>query len=119
MPANKLTHIPTDTTRGQVDVLSGLVGMPQAEVAKFLAIDLKTLRKHYRKELDTATVKANAAVAKSLFNRATKEGDTTAMIFWLKVRAGWSEKSQAQEADLPMPTRINITFVDASVPRDP
>ena len=85
-------HKPTEGTRAQVDALAGLVGLPQADIAAFLAIDLKTLRKHYRKELDTATTKANAAVAKALFTKATKGNDTAAMIFWLKARANWREK---------------------------
>ena len=114
-------HKPTEGTRAQVDALAGLVGLPQAEIAAFLAIDLKTLRKHYRKELDTATTKANAAVAKALFTKATKGNDTAAMIFWLKARAKWREKTveEVQDEALQMPTRVNIRIVDASVPRDP
>jgi hypothetical protein len=40
--------------------------------------------------------RANASVGGALFNKATK-GDTTAMIFWMKTRAGWREK---QEIDM-------------------
>ena len=110
------SHKPTEATRAQVDALAGLVGLPQADIAAFLQIDLKTLRKHYRKELDTATTKGNAAVAKALFTKATK-----AMIFWLKARAKWREKTVEEVNDeaLQMPTRVNIRIVDASVPRDP
>lgn len=113
-------HKPTDATRGQVEALAGFVGLPQADIAQFLEIDLKTLRKHYRRELDQATVKANLAVAKALFTKATKGNDTAAMIFWLKARAKWSEKvvDTNPDADLPMPTRIDIRVVDASVPRE-
>jgi hypothetical protein len=113
-------HKPTEGTRAQVDALAGLVGLPQPEIAAFLAIDMKTLRKHYRKELDTATVKANAAVAKALFTKATKGNDTAAMIFWLKSRAKWREKTVEEvENDVQMPTRVNIRIIDASVPREP
>lgn len=101
-------HKPTEKTRGQVDALAGLVGLPQADIAAFLDIDLKTLRKYYRKELDTATVKANAAVAKALFTKATKGNDTAAMIFWLKARAKWSEKPAESDDDAPAPTRVVI-----------
>jgi len=37
------SHKPTEGTRAQVDALAGLVGLPQAEIAAFLSIDLKTL----------------------------------------------------------------------------
>ena len=38
------------------------------------AIDPKTLRKHYRDELDTGQIKATAKVAESLFRKATSDG---------------------------------------------
>jgi hypothetical protein len=58
-----------------------------------LEVDPKTLRKHYRKELDKGHIKATAKVAESLFRKATGEGSqsVTAAIFWLKTRAGWKE----------------------------
>ena len=58
-----------------------------------IGIDPKTLRKHYRQELDYGHVKANAKVAENLFRKATGEGreSVTAAIFWLKARARWKE----------------------------
>lgn len=106
-------HQPTEATRGQVEALAGFVGLPQAEIAAFLDIDLKTLRKHYRRELDQATVKANVAVAKALFTKATKGNDTAAMIFWLKARAKWSEKPVESDDDAPPPVKVEVSVVDA------
>jgi len=59
----------------------------------------KTLRKHYREELDTGHFKATAKVAESLFRKATGDGaqSVTAAIFWLKTRGGWRETPQAHE----------------------
>lgn len=55
----------------------------------------KTLRKYFREELDTATLRANAKVAGSLFRFATDPRGgmkaVTAAIFWLKTRAQWKE----------------------------
>ena len=85
-------HAPTDATRAQVDALAGLVGLAHAEIADYLGIDIKVLRSSYEKELRTASIKANSVVAKSLFT-AAKEGNTQAQIFWLKTRAGWTEKT--------------------------
>jgi hypothetical protein len=64
--------------------------------ARVVGIDPKTLRKHYRDELDTGQIKATAKVAEFLFRKATTEGSqaVTAAIFWLKTRGGWRETPQ-------------------------
>lgn len=70
-------------------------GIPHEDIGRVIGIGPKALREHYRAELDTGHVKANAAVARNLFQIATGSGtgSVTAAIFWLKVRAGWSEYS--------------------------
>ena len=83
-------HQPTVETRSSVKALAS-VGTPQDQIALVIGIDKKTLTKHYRKELDTAMVLANAKVAQSLYQQATS-GSTSVAIFWLKVRAGWQDK---------------------------
>lgn len=85
-------HEPNKQSRELVS-LHATMGTTQAVIADLLEIDLKTLRKYYRKELDQSLSKANATIGGVLFNKA-KAGDTTAMIFWMKTRAQWSEKSQ-------------------------
>ncbi|MDQ1249754.1 MAG: hypothetical protein QG597_4130 [Actinomycetota bacterium] len=42
-------------------------GVPERDIARVLGIDPKTLRKHYRDELDTGSIKATAKVAEFLF----------------------------------------------------
>ena len=83
-------HEPTQATR-EVVKLHALVGTRQEVIADILEIDEKTLRKYYREELDQSLSKANAAIGGALFNKA-KSGDTSAIIFWLKTRAGFREK---------------------------
>ena len=39
-------------------------------------------------------------MASSLFKKATKDNDTTAQIFWLKTKGGWSERRSQLEAEL-------------------
>jgi hypothetical protein len=70
-------------------------GVPETDIACVPDIDPKTLRRHYRKELDKGHIKASARVAEFLFRKATTEGSqaVTAAIFWLKTRAGWKETS--------------------------
>ena len=62
----------------------------KSNIAGVLGLDPKTLRKHYREELDLGETKANAQVAGFLFN-AARNGNVTAQIFWLKTRARWRE----------------------------
>ena len=83
-------HEPTAEQR-QIVQLHATIGTRQDDIAAIIGIDPKTLRLHYREELDLAAAKANATIGGALFNKA-KGGDTTAMIFWMKTRAGWKEK---------------------------
>ena len=82
---------PTDEQRRTVRTMAGF-GVPHEDIATFLGIDAKTLRKHFRAELDRGTVEANAKVAQSLFQMATQGKNVAAAIFWMKARAGWREK---------------------------
>jgi hypothetical protein len=68
-------------------------GVSEADIARVVGIDPKTLRRHYRDELSTGHIKAAAKVAESLFRKATTDGpqSVTAAIFWLKTRVGWKE----------------------------
>ncbi len=67
-------------------------GVPQDDIAVVIGITSRTLRKHFRHELDVAVIEANRRVAQCLFKQATTPGNIGASIFWLKARAGWREK---------------------------
>jgi len=82
---------PTEEQRRLVRAMAGF-GIRQDDIAAHLEIDPKTLRKHFRRELDRGAVEANAKVAQSLFNMATQGNNVAAAIFWMKARAGWREK---------------------------
>ena len=103
-------HEPTDLTRETVQMHT-IVGTPQADVARVLGIDAKTLRKYYRDELDLGKAEANATIGGTLFKKA-KGGDTAAMIFWMKTRAGWREKfdhnHQSEDGSMSPPTVIKV-----------
>jgi hypothetical protein len=85
-------HCPDERDRRQVEALAAY-GVPETDIARVVGIDPKTLRKHYRAELDTGSIKANAKVAEFLFRKATTEGPqcVTAAIFWMKTRGRWKE----------------------------
>ena len=82
-------HRPDPSQRRQVEALAAY-GIPEEDISGVVGIDPKTLRKHYRDELNLGETKANAQVAGFLFN-AAKNGNVTAQIFWLKTRAKWRE----------------------------
>ena len=84
-------HKPTEETRKTVLAMTGY-GIPQTDIATVIGITKPTLEKHYRTELDTGMTIANAKVAESLFNMATKKDNATAAIWWTKCRMGWREQ---------------------------
>jgi predicted transcriptional regulator len=106
----KPSHKPTEATRQTVQ-LHTMVGTTQGDISRVLGIDEKTLRKHYRGELDLSKAKANATIGGALFNKA-KGGDTTAMIFWMKTQAGWREKQELEvTGDIGRVERVEISIV--------
>jgi len=82
-------HIPSEQERKQVEAMASY-GVPQGEISTVLGITPKTLRKHYRKELDTAATKANAMVAGKLYKNCM-DGKEASIFFWLKTKAKWRE----------------------------
>lgn len=83
----KPTHF-TPEQRELVEAMAGF-GIPHEEIAVVLNTGVESLYEHFREELATASTKANAKVAGFLFTQA--KTNTSAAIFWLKVRAGWKE----------------------------
>ena len=103
------TFKPTDEQRLQA-AQGAAIGIPQENIARLFGIDDKTLRKHFREELDNGATKANMVVGGALFNKA-KGGDTSALIFWAKTRMGWKE-TNVQEHTGEMKVEL-VRFTDA------
>jgi len=97
----------TSTQRNQVTALVAC-GVPRKQVAQYLGIDLKTLSKHFAREIREAACLANAKIATVLYQKALA-GDTVSMLFWLKCRAGWKEHDPANRPALPAP-QLGISF---------
>jgi hypothetical protein len=102
-------HLPNDDTRIKVYTLS-TVGTRHEDIASVLSISHDTLVKYYKEELDKGRIEANASVAETLFKQA-KEGNTTAMIFWLKSRAKWKESTQHEISGNADGTPIEVKIV--------
>jgi hypothetical protein len=102
-------HLPDATTRNKVFMLS-TVGTRHEDIATVLGISADTLTKYYHDELAKGRIEANASVAETLFKQA-KEGNTTAMIFWLKSRAKWKETSQHEISGNPDGTPVEVKII--------
>jgi hypothetical protein len=102
-------HLPTADTRNKVFMLS-TVGTRHEDIATVLGISADTLTKYYHDELAKGRIEANASVAETLFKQA-KEGNTTAMIFWLKSRAKWKETSQHEISGNPDGSPVEVKIV--------
>ena len=85
---------PTEEQRKLVQTMAA-AGIQSEAICLVIGVSGKTLRKHYRAELDTAVTRANAMVASSLYMKAIK-GNVVAQIFWVKTRAGWKEPERIQ-----------------------
>jgi len=102
-------HLPNADTRIKVYTLS-TVGTRHEDIASVLNISHDTLVKYYKEELDKGRIEANASVAETLFKQA-KEGNTTAMIFWLKSRAKWKETSQHEISGNPDGSPVEVKII--------
>jgi len=102
-------HLPNGDTRNKVFMLS-TVGTRHEDIATVLGISTDTLTKYYHDELAKGRIEANASVAETLFKQA-KEGNTTAMIFWLKSRAKWKESTQHEISGNPDGTPVEVKIV--------
>jgi hypothetical protein len=95
----RTAFVADEAMREKVRYLAG-VGVRQDDIARIIGCAPKTLRRRFRDELDRGVAEANATICGYLF-AATKAGNISAIIFWLKTRAHWREETatDAQAAD--------------------
>ena len=101
----------------RVEALAGY-GLPAADIACVLAVEVEELKAAYAHELESGGIKANARVAESLYRKALGDGreGVTAAIFWLKTRARWKETHVQEHIGAPAaPVRFKVTFEDSKV----
>ncbi len=74
-----------------------------------MQISAPTLRKHYRVELDTGHIQANAKVAKKFVPVSTHSTNPniTAIIFWLRTRRLAGKTRNALRCPVAMGRRLN------------
>jgi len=108
--------VPTAEQRALVKSLAG-VGIHHEEIARKIGIrSPKTLRRHFREELDTGATDANYKVAKTLFEMATSGDCPAATIFWAKTRNGYREHPYSAGAPMTPPPFIVAREPEGSQP---
>lgn len=102
---------PHDATPERRELVAAMArdGRTQFEIAEWLEIDRLTLRRYYYEELCEADEEMTAKVKDSLFKNATEHNNVTAQIFWMKVRAGWSEKIKLEHSGEIATGSIDLT----------
>lgn len=97
---------PDARTAHDVKTLAG-VGVQHVHIAAKFGISVNTLRKYYKRELDAGKAEAIADAATRLFKKV-QEDNLTAIIFYLKTQAGWSEKLDLSNTDGTLQPRTKI-----------
>lgn len=106
--AARVTIEITDAMRADVRRFAE-IGTPYAIIARIMGMSATTLKRRCRAELDAGVEVANARIALTLFETAMN-GNTTAMLWWEKTRAG------RREGSAPDPLGIGTRAVEAITP---
>jgi hypothetical protein len=98
-PGGRPPYVPNDKDRRIVEAMAR--SCTHDQIARALDISDETMRKYYRRELDTAKDAVDAAVGQCLIFQAVggPEQDWTkaipaSTIFYAKTRMGWKEPAQ-------------------------
>lgn len=113
------SFVPTDEQRRKVRAMAGY-GLKQEQIAILIGVASSvTLRKYFREELTRGPIEAKAQVRKTLYKMATSGHHPGATMYWLKSRAGWSEKGRTPEPVRERPERTKWIVTIAQPPRHP
>lgn len=96
-PNGRPPYSPTEADRATVKHLAA-AGTPHEQICICLGIDgidLVTMYKHFRRELDTSKGQVTA-FAMSAVIKGIQAGELDAARLWLRCRAGWKETNDLQ-----------------------
>ena len=91
---------PTEEQRRQVKAAAGF-GLRHFEIAALMGVAEKTLRKHFRPELNVGSAITSFNVRKNLYERAISPNCIAATIFWVKTHSGPREPNDGQPRPNP------------------
>jgi hypothetical protein len=119
-------YVPTDKDRLTVKVMVA-GGIEQVAIASVLGISGPTLRKNFRREIETAAAEIGGRVVASLINMAVGQSaapgrsalppNFSAAKWYTQARMGWSERivvDDGKPADTPL--RVIVEFVGDAAP---
>lgn len=97
---------PTDAQRRMVKSMAA-VGIPHERIARKIGIrSAKTLRKHFRDDLDFGMIDADYQVGKTLYEMAVSGEEPSATIFLAKKRKLFEETASDSTAPAAVPAFI-------------
>jgi len=115
-PPGPPTHVPTAADRQTVSIMAA-GGIAQEDIARARGLSPKTLRKHYRHELQTGATTLNT-VAIIEHVKKIRAGDFQAIKWWQQARMGWSEHIVVEDKPSDTPMRVIVELVgEAAQPR--
>jgi len=101
----------SEETARQVEQLAQY-GLPMKQISAVVGLAINTIYKYYSEELDKGAARANLNVAKRLYEKCVKDGDTAALIFWAKTRMRWKEDAPEDTSDQAAPA-VKVKVEDA------
>jgi hypothetical protein len=105
----------TEEDRARVQLMAA-GGMTQDAIAARMGMTDKTLREHFRRELDFGLGEINTLAVGQLV-RQIKTGNMAAICFWLKCRAGWRETDRIEHVgEGGGPVRLEVVYSDRAIP---
>lgn len=128
----KPKHVPTDQNRRMVRMMVA-GGIVYDDIAAALGVSRSSLKTHYKVELKSGGILANAMVVANLYRHATGDHPQAAVAaakWWTQARMDWSEKhefsgpggtplnppGQTYVVRMPTPVESVKQWMDAYVP---
>ena len=83
---------PNDEVKiSQIEAMAGY-GLTNDQIAAMIGVSTGTLERNFLRHIHAGRAKGVLAVAQNLYKRAV-QGDNIASMFYLRSRAGWSDRS--------------------------
>ena len=115
-PAHRPAYQPTEKDRLTVTVMVA-GGIEQPAIAGVLGITPKTLRKHFRREIDTGAPSMHARVVASLFTMATTGKNVHAAKWITQALMGWSERVVVADGGVDDAATLTDADIEARITR--
>jgi hypothetical protein len=102
---------PSEEDRTRVGLMAA-AGILQPRIAARMRISEKTLRRHFRAELDSGGDDITTSAVSQLVQQI-RGGNLGAICFWLKCRAGWRETERIEHTGADgEPVKIIVEYED-------